>query len=206
MFWNNKKENNVTQEQTVIIESENIPEVPRLTWNELLDKHDELSEISQGLVNCSQDSYLDRLKKNGVTNLYESIKRRKFYVENNSKIISPEKLKEIIEEHGLVMGRLEDANFYIPERVLDSLDKFPKEYFEEYEEALNDMKILHNSKEDFEKIKSFLNFEIKDSILKRQLQIMHNDFLVSQGDLTLIKKIISKEVEMKRNLIHLEPR
>ncbi|PCI28117.1 hypothetical protein COB55_04375 [Candidatus Wolfebacteria bacterium] len=135
MFKNLFKTEKTIDESVVnIIEQEEvIPEVPKLTWNELLDKHDELSVMTEGIKDKTGDSYIEKLKRNGATQLSESIKRRKFYSENNSKIISPESLKKIIDEHKLVMGRIQDANFYIPEDVLDNLEKFPIDNFEEYD-------------------------------------------------------------------------
>lgn len=73
-----------------------------------------------------------------------------------------------------------------------------KEYFHEYEETKKEIKKLHNKKEDFEKIKGFLKTEIKEPLIKRQLVIIYNEYLISQGDINLINKIISKEVEIEQ--------
>lgn len=73
-----------------------------------------------------------------------------------------------------------------------------KKYFEESEKISKEIKKLHNNKEDYEKVKEFLNSEIHDPLLKRQIRIMYNEYLISQGDIELINKIIAKEVEIEQ--------
>ncbi len=73
-----------------------------------------------------------------------------------------------------------------------------QEYFQEYEETAKEIKKLHNNREEFEKIKNFLKEDIDDPLLKRQLKILHNEYLVSQGDLELINKLIAKEIEIEQ--------
>lgn len=73
-----------------------------------------------------------------------------------------------------------------------------KEHFKKYEETTKEISKLHNNKEEFEKIKELLKTDIKDPLLKRQLKIMYNEYLSAQGDINLINKIISKEVEIEQ--------
>jgi len=73
-----------------------------------------------------------------------------------------------------------------------------KEAFEEYEKISNQIADFHSSKEDFEKTKEFLKLN-EEPLIKRQLEIIHNAYLGYQGDKELIKKIISKEIEIEKN-------
>ena len=73
-----------------------------------------------------------------------------------------------------------------------------KEHFREYEETENEIKKLHNNKEDFENIKNFLKEDVDNHLLKRQLKLLYNAYLVSQGDLELINKITAKEIEIEQ--------
>jgi len=73
-----------------------------------------------------------------------------------------------------------------------------KKYFEKFKEISKEIKKLHNNKEDYEKVKEFLNSEIHDSLLKRQIRIIYNGYLISQGDIELINEIITKEVEIEQ--------
>ena len=73
-----------------------------------------------------------------------------------------------------------------------------KEHFEKHEEIIKEIKKLHNNKEEFEKVKELLKTEIKDPLIKRQLKLIHDGYLSSQGDINLINEIISKEVKIEQ--------
>ncbi len=76
--------------------------------------------------------------------------------------------------------------------------KGDKEYFEEYENLSNKISEIHNSKKDFEKIKKLLDSKISEGLIRRQLEVLYNRYLTSQGDLDLIKEITSKETDIQR--------
>ncbi len=60
---------------------------------------------------------------------------------------------------------------------------------------------IHSNKADFKKIKGFLKENIKDPILKREMEILYETFAPNQGDPALLKEIIEKQsaVEQKFN-------
>jgi peptidyl-dipeptidase A len=69
--------------------------------------------------------------------------------------------------------------------------------FQEYEQLNKEIRRIYNNKEEFEKVKKFLAKE-KDLLTKRQLEILYNNYLSSQGDLNLIKEIITKETKLEQ--------
>ncbi|MFH1289865.1 MAG: M2 family metallopeptidase, partial [Nanoarchaeota archaeon] len=71
------------------------------------------------------------------------------------------------------------------------------EDFKEYEELAKELKKIFNNKEEFEKTKTLFSQE-QDPITKRQLKILHNEYLSSQGDLDLINQIIEKETKVEQ--------
>jgi peptidyl-dipeptidase A len=60
---------------------------------------------------------------------------------------------------------------------------------------------IRSSKSDFKKIKDFLKEDIKDPVLKREMEILYETFAPNQGDPALLKQIIEKQsaVEQKFN-------
>jgi peptidyl-dipeptidase A len=71
---------------------------------------------------------------------------------------------------------------------------------EKYKEAATAEKQLASilsSKEDFEKVKNFLNGEIKDKDIKRQLKLIYNSYAMKQGDEKLLSEIINKKAEIE---------
>jgi len=75
------------------------------------------------------------------------------------------------------------------------------EFYKEYEEVQIEIEKIYNNKEDFEKVKKFYNEEIKDKLLKRQIKIIYNSYLSSQGDINLLTEIIkiSTKIEERFN-------
>lgn len=72
-----------------------------------------------------------------------------------------------------------------------------KEHYNRYEELQLKLEEVFNNKQDFNRIKEFLKQEIEDSIIKRQLKILYNSYLGSQGDLDLIREIVKKSTEIE---------
>lgn len=67
-----------------------------------------------------------------------------------------------------------------------------KKFYEEYKHLAKKSEDFFNNKENFEKIKKYLDSDIEDKLAKRQLQILFRIYLGSQGDINIIKKIIEK--------------
>ncbi len=72
-----------------------------------------------------------------------------------------------------------------------------KEYYKKYEELQLELEKIFNNKEDFAKVKGFLKQKIEDALIQRQLKILYNSYLGSQGDFSLISEIIKKSTEIE---------
>jgi peptidyl-dipeptidase A len=73
-----------------------------------------------------------------------------------------------------------------------------EEDFKKYEILAKKYSKLYNNKSEFEKIKEFKSKNIPNPILKRQIDILYNNYLSSQGDLSLINKIIEKQTKIEQ--------
>ncbi len=72
---------------------------------------------------------------------------------------------------------------------------------EKYKEAAKyeyEIAKIHSNREDFKKVKSFLQEEIKDNLLKRQLTLIYLAYAGKQGDPNLVKAIIDKQTEIEQ--------
>lgn len=76
-----------------------------------------------------------------------------------------------------------------------------EEFYKQYEKLKIKIEKIFNNKKDFETINKFYNSNIKEPLLKRQIIILRNSYLGSQGDIKLIKKIVklSSKLEKKFN-------
>src|SRR3989344_5239566 len=73
-----------------------------------------------------------------------------------------------------------------------------EEYYSEYEALVKEHNKIHNSKEDFEKVRRLLKKNIKEPLIKRQLQIIYNEYLFAQGDIELLNKIAAKQTTIEK--------
>jgi len=73
-----------------------------------------------------------------------------------------------------------------------------EEFYKQYEESKLKLERLFNNKENFEKAKAFDSAVLKDKLLARQIKLLKNAFLGSQGDMELIKEIVKKSSEAER--------
>ncbi|MDP2926041.1 MAG: M3 family metallopeptidase [Nanoarchaeota archaeon] len=109
-------------------------------------------------------------------------------------------LKTFIDSHVLKIKPLsKDANI----AYFNAITTGKPEYYKEYEELALEIEKIYNNKEEFEIVKSYrknIN-NIKDQKLKRQIIILYNSYLGSQGDINLIKKIVelSSKIEKEFN-------
>src|SRR3989344_406023 len=77
-----------------------------------------------------------------------------------------------------------------------------KEYYEEYEKLSLEVEKIYHDKDDFELVKKYKSAEIKDKILKREIELLYNSYWGSQGDIKLLEKIIklSSKIEKDFNI------
>lgn len=80
------------------------------------------------------------------------------------------------------------------------------EFYKEYEEFAIEMENFFHNKENFGKIKEYLNQNVEEKLTKRQLELLYYAYLGSQGNIDLIKKIVklSAELEKKFNTFRAE--
>ena len=81
-----------------------------------------------------------------------------------------------------------------------------KQDYDKYNQAIITSEEFFNNKENFEKIKEFLKLEELEDIEKRQLTLLKNMYLGSQGDLDLLKQIaqLSTKIENQFNTFRAE--
>ena len=81
-----------------------------------------------------------------------------------------------------------------------------KQDYDKYNQAIIISEEFFNNKENFEKIKEFLKLEELEDIEKRQLTLLKNMYLGSQGDLDLLKQIaqLSTKIENQFNTFRAE--
>jgi peptidyl-dipeptidase A len=84
----------------------------------------------------------------------------------------------------------------------DAITTGKKEAYEKYELYQKEMARFFNNPENFRKVKQFLDLGIKDRLIERQLIVLYNSYLGSQGDINLINKILEKStaIEQKFNI------
>ncbi len=74
-----------------------------------------------------------------------------------------------------------------------------KEFYKDYEKNSIEMENFFHNKKNFEKIKVYLKEKIKDELIKRQMELLYNSYLGSQGDINLIKKLVEKSAKIEQN-------
>lgn len=77
-----------------------------------------------------------------------------------------------------------------------------EEDFKKYEALSKEISKIYNDKEKFKKVKKLNEQNISSPLIKRQIQILYDNYLSGQGDIELIHKIIEKStsVEQKFNI------
>jgi peptidyl-dipeptidase A len=73
-----------------------------------------------------------------------------------------------------------------------------EEFYKQYEKTQIKLEKIFNKKEDFDAISKFYNSDIKNNLLKRQILILKNYYLGSQGDMQLIKKIVKLSANLEK--------
>ena len=102
-------------------------------------------------------------------------------------------IDELVKKHPPIEKEAQIAYF-------DAITTGKQEYYKKAEELQVELERIYNNKEDFLKIKKFKEKEdnIKDLLLKRQLTILYNYYLGSQGNIELIKKIVEKSTKIEK--------
>ncbi|MEK6859961.1 MAG: M2 family metallopeptidase [Nanoarchaeota archaeon] len=109
-----------------------------------------------------------------------------------------QELQSFIDSHvSKVKPLMKDANIAYFDAITTGDDK----YYKKYEELSLEIEKIYNDKEGFEKLKEFKKNieEIKKPLLKRQLNILYNSYLGSQGDISLLKEIIELSSKIEKN-------
>lgn len=73
-----------------------------------------------------------------------------------------------------------------------------KDSYREYERLQKEIERIYNNEKEFELIRGFLNADIKEPLLKRQIKILYHAYLGSQGDIKLIEEIVKRATELER--------
>ncbi len=73
-----------------------------------------------------------------------------------------------------------------------------EELYKDFEKNAMEMENFFHNKENFEKVKSYLKEDIKDDLIKRQLDLLYLSYLGSQGNIDLIKEIVEKSTKVER--------
>jgi len=74
-----------------------------------------------------------------------------------------------------------------------------EEDYAEYEKISLEIEKIYNNKEEFKKLEKWNEQKIDDKLIKRQVKILHNSYLSSQGDINLIKKIVNLSTKIEKN-------
>ena len=106
-----------------------------------------------------------------------------------------EEIKGFLEEQNEKIRRLyKKANL----SCFNAIVSGKEELYKEYEENVMEMENFFHNKDDFEKIKDYLKEEIKDDLIKRQLDLLYLSYLGSQGNIDLIKEIVGKSTKIEQ--------
>ena len=104
-----------------------------------------------------------------------------------------------------IKGFLKDQNEKIKElykkvhlSYFNAIISGKEEFYKDYEKNAMEMENFFHNKENFEKIKDYLKEEIKDDLMKRQLDLLYLSYLGSQGNIDLIKKIVEKSTKVEQ--------
>lgn len=73
-----------------------------------------------------------------------------------------------------------------------------EEDYTEASELKKKLNKIYSSKEKFETLKEFKSIEISDPVIKRQIDLLYNDFASNQYDEELLEKIINLSTEIER--------
>jgi hypothetical protein len=100
------------------------------------------------VLKTRSETYLKKLKDNGLTALYEKLRRLAYYEDNGCVLFETEKLFKLIIEKKYTIGGLSSVTTIVPEEVLNSLSKFDKKLLN-YTVMWNEtLRVYHDTTED----------------------------------------------------------
>jgi len=100
-----------------------------------------------------------------------------------------DEIKEFLDEQNKEIKNLQKKT---SELYFNAITTGKDEFYKAYEKSANKLEEFFHNKENFEKIKKFLKSEIENPLFKRQLDLLYKNYLGSQADLILLKKILEK--------------
>lgn len=80
----------------------------------------------------------------------------------------------------------------------DSYVTGKEEFYVKFEKLVKECNKIHNNKEEFNEVKLLLKKNLGDSFVKRQLEIIYNEYLSAQGDIEILDKIVAKQTAIER--------
>ncbi|MEA3413913.1 MAG: M2 family metallopeptidase [Nanoarchaeota archaeon] len=105
------------------------------------------------------------------------------------------KVKSFLEEQNNSIKSLMKKAYFA---YYNAITTGKEEFYKEYEKYALEMEDFFHNKENFEKIKDFLKKSNEDPIIKRQLEVLHDSYLGSQGEMDLLKKILEKSTQIEK--------
>jgi peptidyl-dipeptidase A len=81
----------------------------------------------------------------------------------------------------------------------DAITTGKDELYKEYEKSAVEIEEFFHNAENFEKIKNFLEENIENPIIKRQLTLLRKSYLGSQGEINLLRELIEKSTEVEKS-------
>ncbi|MCK5149309.1 M2 family metallopeptidase [Candidatus Pacearchaeota archaeon] len=105
-------------------------------------------------------------------------------------------IKEFLNKQNREIKKIQEKEYKF---YFDAITTGKEEFYREYEKSAMEMEDFFHNKENFEKIKGFLKKSIEDSIIKRQLNLLYESYLGSQGDIVLLKKILEKSTKVEKS-------
>lgn len=110
--------------------------------------------------------------------------------------IMENEIKQFLDEQNKDIKKLQKkaGEFYF-----ESITTGKDELYEAYEKSALKIEEFFHNKENFEKIKKFLNEGVENPLEKRQLDNLYKSYLFSQADLELMKKILEKSTKVEKS-------
>lgn len=106
-----------------------------------------------------------------------------------------EEIKEFLEEQN---NKIKELYKKVHSSYFNAIISGKEELYKEFEKNAMEMENFFHNKENFEKVKNYLKEEIKDDLIKRQLDLLYLSYLGSQGDIDIIKKIVEKSTKIEQ--------
>jgi len=106
-----------------------------------------------------------------------------------------EEIKEFLEEQN---NKIKELYKKVHSSYFNAIISGKEKLYKDFEKNTLEMENFFHNKENFEKVKNYLKEEIKDDLIKRQLDLLYLSYLGSQGNIDIIKKIIEKSTKIEQ--------